>query len=443
MIKMQEHSHSAGAGLSEVSLPKSGREVFDELRRGMGSLPFYWTGQVPLAPVVMEKSAYAEVHEATVALLEILKSATWELGRTAIDRNERLGENSEFRQLFTDEATEWEYATWEARPDVVLSEHGPKFIEFNVSVNVGGITHTETMSSIWAGIYGDAIGSASSFAVRADALERLCDAKGLDRSIVLIVEEPRLPVGDRAVSDAQIAYLRRRGFRAEHMTVEALADHASRKAARFGVAIREYTPQDRLDDGVGLEAAIRAHTACEFTLMPFSSYHLSNNQVLALISEGMPWMDAAKRALVNRFVPWSRVVRDGAVERAGAERDLRSLLVAEQNSMVLKRGVGGSGRYVVLGRSVDASAWSAAVDRAMEEGRWIVQEFVEPVTMKMPFWEVESSSVVDRGVPGVISPFVIDGRDAGCLLRYTLDPSGRLVSFGQPGVRLNNVMTLS
>jgi hypothetical protein len=425
-----------------VILPPPGPvpRILDQLRAGMSPLPFYWAPQIPLAPVLMAQAPYREICRAATGLLSLLRRAVWSLGASAAERGERLRMAAEFAALFTAEQDEWDFACWQARPDVILTGSGPKFIEFNVSAATGGIPHTEFMQRTWARLYDGVLPACTSpFGARAGALERLCAARGLDRSVV-IISEPREPPAEVAVYDTQTAYLRRRGFRADHMLVEDLAAHGAQPGRRYAVALRQIVPQDRLDDGSGLEAVVSALRATEFSLAPHSSYQVANKQTLALLSEGRPWMNARDRRLIDRFVPWSRLVRERTVEYRGARRDLVALLLAEQPAMVLKQGTGNSGQRVVIGRAAGPAEWAAAVGSALTDGDWIAQEFAEPILMDMRLWDVASESVVTRALPGVLSPYFIEGRNAGCMVRYDLSESEPVVSIARPAVRFNTVL---
>lgn len=54
------------------------------------------------------------------------------------------------------------------------------------------------------------------------------------------------------------------------------------------------------------------------TAIPSQSARLvDSKKMLARLSEGLPWMSDAGRALVSRFVPWTRIVRDRIVHWRG------------------------------------------------------------------------------------------------------------------------------
>lgn len=437
MTGAPEDDHAAG--MIMVPPPHGPEEIVRRLREGMSELPFYWQPQIPLTPVVMAGAAYDEIVRAAQALTDLLKRAVWSLGDTPVERNRRLGMSEEFEPLYGAPEYEHAYADWQYRPDVLLTAEGPRFIEFNVSAATGGMPHTHALQRTWLDIYADAgLRCSSPFAARTAALERLCARLGLERSVA-ILREPRPDPAEQAVYDTQVSHLLRHGFKAEHLLVDDLAVRAAENG-RFGIVLKQFVALDRLHDGSGLEAVVGARDGGALTLAPHSSYQLANKQMLALLSQGLPWMSSHERELVRRYVPWSRLVRDGPVDYRGSTRATVGLLAAEQESFVLKNGVGDSGRQVVIGRLTQPAQWVDACAQAIDEGTWIVQEYHESLSMPMRLWDVASESVVETALSGVISPYVVDSQDGGCMVRYDLADAKGLVTIAQSTVRFNTLV---
>lgn len=421
--------------------PGFAREVVERLQEGMRDLPFHWTPQIPLAPLILSRTGYARMQRTALALLNLLREASWSLGATSAERAEQLGLAREHLPLFGDEATEWEFCTWQSRPDTVLTEHGPRFIEFNVSAAIGGIPHTSYIQRAWASIYAEHdLGYADPFQVRAAALDRLCARRSLDRSVA-VVEEPANIQAEPEVWQTQVTDFRHRGFRSDSMQVEELAQRAAADGARYGIALKQFVSQDRLDAGQSLDPVVAAADAAELTLAPHSSYLLANKQTLALLSEGLPWMSDQDRRLVAEYVPWSRVVYQRFVNYRTKRWDLGELLVRERERFVLKMAAGHSGQGVLVGKFARPSDWADAVGRSLGSGSWIVQEYVKPASMPMRLWDVASEEVVEIGLSGVVSPYIVDGKDAGCMFRYDVLNANSVVTMTRPSTRFNTVMT--
>lgn len=141
---------------------------------------------------------------------------------------------------------------------------------------------------------------------------------------------------------------------------------------------------------------------------------LSSKRNVALLSQlgESDIFDAKERAFIAQHVPWTRLVTPDKVEFAGETIPLRDLLFARQTSFVLKEAASFGGKGVVLGRFVAAEEWRTVVDRALANGRWVVQEHQE----SLPYLYQSG----DRGcsVHDVIwGPFVFGGSYAGGILR--------------------------
>lgn len=109
---------------------------------------------------------------------------------------------------------------------------------------------------------------------------------------------------------------------------------------------------------------------------------LDDRRNLALLSEHQDseYFADEERALIRRFVPWTRVVTSDFTDYAGARSPLPALLAGRQEDLVLKHVFSMGGEQVRIGAAMPRQAWEAAVEQALaEEGRWIAQELIHPV----------------------------------------------------------------
>ena len=106
---------------------------------------------------------------------------------------------------------------------------------------------------------------------------------------------------------------------------------------------------------------------------------LDDKANLALLSEASDshLLDGDDGALVDQHLPWTRVVDDGFTTWRGGREYLPDLVADQREALVLKPRRGGRGRDVTLGAFVSERAWEDAVDRALDEGGWVVQERLE------------------------------------------------------------------
>src|SRR6266568_4662142 len=96
---------------------------------------------------------------------------------------------------------------------------------------------------------------------------------------------------------------------------------------------------------------------------------LTDAQNGALFSHG-------ERELIERHIPWTRVVADVKTDHYGQPVELLAFIRRERENLVLKPSdeYGGSG--VTLGWETGEAAWDEAVERALTatNGVWIAQE---------------------------------------------------------------------
>jgi hypothetical protein len=108
---------------------------------------------------------------------------------------------------------------------------------------------------------------------------------------------------------------------------------------------------------------------------------LSDKRNLALISEHAlsDELTGEERALVERHLPWTRRVRPVHTTFRGRGFRLPDDLADHRAEMVLKKAMSLGGRNVLVGRYRTDAEWRDDVAHAVQDGGWIVQEYVETV----------------------------------------------------------------
>jgi hypothetical protein len=387
---------------------------------------------VPLEPFVVSRRSYDELFDAARGLLNLLRRALIELAPTRKGRLAALGiePTRRYFPFFTeDDDFELRYCDVMARPDIVIGQDGPQFMEFNVSGTFGGPTETHLFSEAWARIYG-AAGRASfsgddPFAARASLFEEVCAELGLPRSVALIGNRTdRGKARTTRYFDVEADFLRGRGFDVAVLEPRDLPSGIGRKGRlRFPLALRDFTPVDWVARGEPLDCVHAVIAAGCVLFPPESSYLIANKKLLALLSQGQPWMSDKDRRLVGTYVPWTRITRPCKTEWEGELVDLRRLVTEHRERFVLKQGVGMMGCEVLIGRMSAAEQWDAAVENAMEHEHSVVQAYVEPGRYDLEMVEGPGTDPYRRSVAPVLSPCVFGGRPGGMYARYY--PSGR------------------
>ncbi len=415
----------------EIGLPaeRIAEIMCEELR----DLPFP-PHPIALQPFLLPQPAYHELLDAAVGLLALIRRSVEHSGGSTADRRAALRLDPAGRPFWTEDE-EWElrHCADLARPDVVLSPDGPKFVEFNVSGAFGGMLHFQLYQRAWQRIREQAglpafIG-VDAYARLARLVEDTCRELGVPSSVVL-VGTPREWGPDTPPRHfrQQADLLRRHGVDAVHLDFEELVDGVGAPGrARYPLGLAQFDVHDAEEFGYDI-SPVRTAQANGLRLIPSaSSLLLHTKRQIALLSEGLPWMTGRDRELAARYLPWSRIVGDRNVLWHGAEHHLPTLLVEHQERFILKGSTGFAGSEVYFGGRTGSADWAALVERATISDYHIAQEVIEAVPQ--PVDVLEASGTITRVLANpVISPFVVGGTGAGCFGRFVADRRPGVVS---------------
>lgn len=147
---------------------------------------------------------------------------------------------------------------------------------------------------------------------------------------------------------------------------------------------------------------------------PLTTTLLASKQALVLLSDERhrPAFSGAELALIDRCLPWTRQLRDGAVHVDGVRVDLHDHCLESRDTLILKPGYLYSGHGVVAGWAVGDREWRAAIDDAWN-GPFVVQRRVVP--SPEPFPDPETGEL--RPWVVVWGVFVAGRRYGGCFNR--------------------------
>jgi hypothetical protein len=106
---------------------------------------------------------------------------------------------------------------------------------------------------------------------------------------------------------------------------------------------------------------------------------MSDKRNLALLSEhaGSDQFTEAERELIRRHIPWTRQVRRGSALRDGRRFRIPDDLPEHREGLVLKKASSIGGRHVHVGKFRTDAEWRAVIERALRDGDWVVQEYLE------------------------------------------------------------------
>jgi hypothetical protein len=123
---------------------------------------------------------------------------------------------------------------------------------------------------------------------------------------------------------------------------------------------------------------------------------------------------------IDAHIPWTRVVEERHTEWEGRRVDLIPFVLANRERVVLKPNDDYGGKGIVLGWTVDASAWEQAVRHALVTP-FVVQERVH--LPQEPFPSIVDGKLRITDCMLDTAPFVFHGEYMeGCLTRIATDP---------------------
>ncbi|MDG9682044.1 hypothetical protein QC334_04685 [Streptomyces sp. DH18] len=401
---------------------------------------------LPAAPMAIPRAAYAEIFRASVALVDLLRRAALESGHTTADRLAAYEmPAAEDRLWVSDPFIEERYADSVVRPDLVIGPDGPQFLEFNVSGALGGVVETQSRLAVWRGLHADEEGrtpfrSPSPFAVRAEMFRSLSTELAVAPRVA-VVGSARVTGVERRYFEMEADYYNSHGLTARFFEPEELPEAWDcAPHLRYPVGLRNFTIPDWLDAGLDTTPVQGALDHGCLLVGTQTSTFLHSKLTMGLLSEGRPWMTEGDRRLVERYLPWTRILSERRTDREGQQVDLLPFVLKNRELLVLKAALGESGHQVIIGREADQAAWESAVGEAVQGRTSVVQEFVRPQTCRVALIADGVDEPYDVDVAPVLGPLLFGGRPAGLFCRFFGDGSAGIVSVRGGTSSSDNVM---
>jgi hypothetical protein len=121
---------------------------------------------------------------------------------------------------------------------------------------------------------------------------------------------------------------------------------------------------------------------------------------------------------VRRHVPWTRKVREGRTEKNGETIDLLDYVRRHSGTLVLKPNDDYGGHGIYIGWNSDATAWEEALQAALADGDYLVQERVSTARETFPAL-AEDGSVVYAEQLVDLDPLLFNGRVGSAFTRLS------------------------
>src|ERR1044072_6003528 len=138
--------------------------------------------------------------------------------------------------------------------------------------------------------------------------------------------------------------------------------------------VNEYLPI--IDEYPALLNAYRAGAIC--MVNRFRSKLIQKKALFAVLTDKRyaPLFSDAELVAIRAHVPWTRVVRDEQSDYEDAPLDLLEFIRHNSQRLVLKPNDDYGGHGITIGWNVDQTAWDAAIEQALANGYYPVQERV-------------------------------------------------------------------
>jgi hypothetical protein len=121
---------------------------------------------------------------------------------------------------------------------------------------------------------------------------------------------------------------------------------------------------------------------------------------------------------VRRHVPWTRKVREGRTEKDGADVDLLDYVRQNSGTLVLKPNDDYGGHGIYIGWNNDAAAWEEALQVALANGDYLVQERVPTARETFPALADDGSIVYAEQLVD-LDPMLFNGRVGSAFTRLS------------------------
>jgi hypothetical protein len=146
--------------------------------------------------------------------------------------------------------------------------------------------------------------------------------------------------------------------------------------------VNEYLPI--IDEFPALLNAYRAHAVC--MVNSFRSKLIHKKALFAVLTDNKRagLFSAEELDAVHSHVPWTRLVRDELTEYKGREVKLLEFVLANSEQLVLKPNDDYGGHGITIGWNADGPAWAKALDSALKNGDYLVQERVPTARETFP-----------------------------------------------------------
>jgi hypothetical protein len=181
--------------------------------------------------------------------------------------------------------------------------------------------------------------------------------------------------------------------------------------------VNEYLPI--MNDFPALLHAYRAGSIC--MVNSFRSKLIHKKALFAVLTDKRraSLFNTAELEAINAHVPWTRTVKNQQSDYRGKEIELLEFIRGNSQRLVLKPNDDYGGHGITIGWSTDAAGWEQAIEQALDDGDYLVQERVP--TARETFPALDNGGIVFAEQLVDLDPLLFNGkvRSAFTRLSYT------------------------
>ncbi|HEY6806006.1 MAG TPA: hypothetical protein VI306_20665 [Pyrinomonadaceae bacterium] len=180
--------------------------------------------------------------------------------------------------------------------------------------------------------------------------------------------------------------------------------------------VNEYLPI--IEEYPALMNAYRAGAIC--MVNSFRSKLIHKKALFAVLTDNRraQLFSATEREAIQAHVPWTRVVRAEKTDYKGSEVDLLEYIRANNSRLVLKPNDDYGGHGITIGWNANESEWNAALDNALKDGDYLVQERVPTARETFPALTADGQMEFEEQLVD-LDPLLFNGKVGSAFTRLS------------------------
>ncbi len=317
-----------------------------------------------------------------------------------------------------------------ARPDCFLSGDSLKYLELNCD-SPAGVAWTDLHEEVFLELplmreqsWSKSLGTSNCRRLMLDAFLAAFEEFGLQESPVAAIVDWQ-EVTTRPEFQIIQRYLAANGIHAvvaDPRDLELRGSGLYACGTRVNLVYRRAIIREVLEkkDEKGVRDFLEAcHRRLVCVVNPFCAKVSGSKAVMALLSDQAydELFTSRQNDIRRRFVPWTRLLREGKVDFRGRLADLFELASEEKDDLVVKPTSGYGGKGVLIGRETGQADWDDILHKAAgDPGEWTLQEYVEIPEELLPVLEPDLQFQTRKAN---INPYLFRGVYAGCFMRLS------------------------